>query len=128
VPRRRALVIEGILRLAADGSHEGQRGLVVAARREAKIDLRRPGVIGDHASEEIGRDAAHESCLDPEPRHADGDVEAGSADRRHERVAPIHARHRQEVDQGIAAAQHHGHLRPQERQAPPASRMAARLA
>ncbi len=127
VPRRRAFVIERIARLAGNGSHEGKRGLVIAARRKAEIDLRRQGVIGDHASEEIGRDAADESCLNPEPRQADGDIEAGSADDRHERVAPIRGRDRQEVDQGIAAAQHHGQPPLQERQAPPASRMAARL-
>jgi hypothetical protein len=89
------------LRLAGEGSHEGQCGLVVAARRKAQIDLRRLGVIGDHAAEEVGRDAADKSGLDPEPRHADGDVEAGTADRRHERIAAIHGRPWQEVDQGI---------------------------
>jgi hypothetical protein len=94
----------------------------------AKIDLRRQSVIGDHAPEQVGRNAADKSRLDSEPRHADSDVEAGSADRGHERVAPVHGLYGQEVDQGISTAQHHCRISPlQERQAFLAPRMATRL-
>ena len=54
VARCRPLVIEGVLRLAVDGAHEGERGLVGAAGRISKLDLRGHGVIGNHAAEQIG--------------------------------------------------------------------------
>ena len=43
-----------------------------------------------------------------EPRHADGDIEARTADHRHDGIAPVGGLHGQKVDQGISAAQQHG--------------------
>ena len=64
-------------------------------------------MVGDHAAEQIGRNAADEPCRRAETRHADGDVEAGTADHRHDRVAPVRGLDGQEIDQGISAAQQH---------------------
>ena len=64
-------------------------------------------MIGNHAAEEIGRDAAHKPCWCAKTRHADGDVEAGTSGNRHGRIAPVHGFDRQEINQGISATQQH---------------------
>src|ERR1035441_3911224 len=88
VAGRGALVIEGVLRFAIDAADEGQRRLVLAACRVPKIDLRGAGMVGDHAAERVGRYAADKPCRRAETRHADGDVETGTSERRHDGVAP----------------------------------------
>src|ERR1700722_12167586 len=108
VPGCSPLVIEGILRFAADTAHERQRRLMYAARRIPKLDLRGPGMVGNQASEEIGRNAPHNPGCGAEPRRADGDVEARPPDHRHNGIAPVHGPHGQKVDQGISATEQHG--------------------
>ena len=44
----------------------------------------------------------------PRPRHADGDVEAGSPGNRYGRVAPVNGFDGQEINQGVSATQQHG--------------------
>ena len=77
------------MRLARDGADERERRLAIAARRVAKVDLRGRRVVGNHAAEEIGRDAADKPRRRAETRHADRDVETGSPDNRHGRVASV---------------------------------------
>ena len=78
------------------------------ARRIAKVDLRGRRVVGNHAAEEIGRDAAHKSRRRAETRDSDGDIETGSPDNGYGRVASIHGLDRQKIDQGISTTQQHG--------------------
>ena len=86
-------------------------------------------MVGDHAAEQIGRDAADKSCRRAETRHADGDVEAGTADHRNDRVAPVHRLDGQEIDQGISAAQQHrlASFRVQPQRSSSSPRIASRL-
>ena len=103
VPRRGLGIVEGVVRLAGDDANEGERRLVVAAGGERELDVGCGGVVGDHAPEHIGRDAADKSGRRAQPRHADRDIEAGAADRRHHRFAPVGVSRRDEIDQRIAA-------------------------
>src|SRR5258708_37389101 len=88
VAGRGRLVIEGILRLTANGADEGERGLMLAARRISEVDPRGQGMVGNHAAEKIGRDAADEPRGCAETRHADSDVEPGTARPGHAGVTP----------------------------------------
>src|SRR5439155_2241140 len=108
VSGRRRLVIESVLRLACDGADECESRLAIAARHVAKVDLRGRAVVGNHAAEEIGRDAADEPRRRAKTRHADSDVETGASNNRHRRVASIRGFDRQEIDQGISTTQQHG--------------------
>jgi len=95
------------MRLAGDIAHERQRGLAIAARRVAKVDLRDRSVIGDHGAEQIGGDSADEASRGAEPRDADRNVEAGAANHRHQRVASVCGFDGEKIDQGISATQEH---------------------
>ena len=65
-------------------------------------------MVGDHASEKIGRDAADKPRRRAEARHADGDVEAGSPGNRNGRVASVDGCDGQEINQRVSATQQHG--------------------
>src|SRR6266702_4743779 len=65
-------------------------------------------VVCDHASEKIGRDAAHKPRRRTQTRHPDSDVEARPADDRYGRVASVNGFDGQEINQGISATQQHG--------------------
>ena len=104
VSGRGRFVIKGILRFTFNGADESKRGLVLAAPRISKIDLGGQGVVGNHAAEKIGRDAAREPCRRAEARHADSDVEAGATRHGHDGVAPVHRFDGQEINQGVSAA------------------------
>src|SRR2546430_11496867 len=101
VSGRGLLVIKGILRLTGDGTYEGKRCLVVAARRIAKVDLRRERVVSNHATEEISRDAAHKTRRCAKTRHTDSDIETRAPYHGHDGIAPIHGFDGQEINQGI---------------------------
>src|SRR6185312_16004455 len=75
VARGRPPVIEGVLRFAVDRAYEGERGLVGATPGVSKLDPRSPGVIGNHAAEQIGRNATDERRRGTESPDADGNVE-----------------------------------------------------
>jgi hypothetical protein len=79
-----------------------------AAHRVAQVDLGIQRVVGDDASEQIGRDAADEPRRGAKPRHANGDVETGSPGNRNSRVAPVSGCDRKEINQRISANQQHG--------------------
>ena len=64
-------------------------------------------MVGNHAAEQIGRDAADEPRRCAETRHADSDVEAGTSRHGHAGVAPVHRFDGQEINQGISATQQH---------------------
>ena len=60
------------------------------------------------AAEQIGRDAADKPRRSAQPRHADGDVEAGSPGNRHGRITSVDGSDGQEINQRISATQQHG--------------------
>src|SRR5258706_3757654 len=93
VPRRGFRIIEAILRLARDCAHEGKRRLVLAARGILQIDPGCQRMVGNHASEQISRNTAHEPCPRAEARPSYCNVEARSAPHWHERVAPVRGIH-----------------------------------
>jgi hypothetical protein len=96
------------VRLTSYVANERERRLMLTAGRVAKVDLRHVCVVCDHASEKIGRDAAHKPGRRTQPRHPDSDVEARPSGDRYGRVAPVNGFDRQEINQGISATQQHG--------------------
>jgi len=90
VSGRGPLVIEGILRFSGDAADERERRLVLASRRVLKVDTPRRKHGRNHATEQVGRYAADKPAGGAKARHADSDVEAGTSNRRHDGVAPIH--------------------------------------
>jgi hypothetical protein len=93
--------------LTGHAAHERKRGLMVAARRITKFDLRGRSVIGDHTAEQIGRNTADKSCGRAKSRDPNGDVQTGTSNHRHDRIAAVHRLDGQEIDQGISTAQQH---------------------
>src|SRR6516164_9896189 len=88
-------------------SHKCQRGLVIIARCETKIDARFQSMLSDHATEQVVGDAPNKAGWNAEPRQSNGHIEARSADHRPCCVTSIPSRDRNKVDQRIATGEDH---------------------
>ena len=91
VPRRGALVVEGVARLLAVEIDEGQHGRPVEPRHVVERDAVLGEALGDRLAEEIRGDAADEADRHVEPRQRERDVAGRPAVGRPEAGVPSRA-------------------------------------
>src|SRR5581483_12444391 len=85
-------VIERVVRFARDHPDESQRGLAIAPRGKAKVDIRGLRMLRDHAAEHIVGDAADKAGANIQPRQTYGNVEARAAYNGPDRLTAIRSR------------------------------------
>ena len=106
-PTGRAFVEEGVARLAAGESDEGERRGTVARLRVGEIDAARRERVAEDVAEEVGGEAAEETRRHAEAADSDGDVHRRAAGERCVGDLAGDVAPRDEIDQGFAAGDDH---------------------